>query len=58
MIVLFAVYVVVSPVILTETLMPFRDEMLKRKSELQANVARRLLSELDQLYNRLSSGVP
>jgi len=36
--------------------MPFRDEMLKRKTELQANVARRLLSELDQLYSRLSSG--
>lgn len=56
LIVLFVVYVVLSPVIFMTPLMPFRDEMLKRKTELQANVARRLLTELDQLYSRLSSG--
>jgi hypothetical protein len=56
LIVLFVVYVVLSPVIFMAPLVPFRNAMRKSKIELQANVARRLLLELDQLYSRLSSG--
>ena len=56
LIVLFFVYVVLSPVIFMAPLMPFREAMRKSKMELEAKVARRLMFELDQLYGRLSSG--
>jgi hypothetical protein len=49
-------YVILGPVVFTAPLLPFRNGMLRTKSQLMSEVAQRLRVELDRLRAQLASG--